>query len=104
MISFPLVSIFLVGSCLSRVTAYEPDLTGIPVTVTPVDGTHLSFEYKQSVNIKDYSQLEKVLIDIKGLPGVPGPGHGGHQLPRGGHRPEERGPVQGGSGQATEGC
>ena len=65
MISLSLVSIFLVGSCLTRVTAYESGLTGIPLTVTPVDGTHLSFDYKKSVNIKDYSQLEKVLIDIK---------------------------------------
>ena len=57
------VSIFLVGSCLSRVTA-SGNSTEIPVTVTPVDGSHLSFDYKQSVNIKDYSQLEKVLVDI----------------------------------------
>ena len=34
--------------------------------------------------------------------GVPGPGHRGHHLPRGGHRPEERGPVQGGTGQVTQ--
>ena len=65
MISLALVSIFLVGSCLTRVTASEPDLTGTPVRVTPVDRTHLSFDYKQSVNIPDYSQLKKVLIDIK---------------------------------------
>ena len=64
MISVSFVSIFLVGSCLSRVTASEPDVTGTPVRVTPVDGTHLSFDYKQSVNIKDYSQLENVIIDI----------------------------------------
>ena len=56
--------LFLVGSFLTRVTASESGLTGTPVRVTPVDGTHLSFDYKQSVNIEDYSQLEKVIIDI----------------------------------------
>ena len=62
MISLSLVSIFLLGSSLTRVTA--EGLTGTSVRVTPVDGTHLSFDYKQSVNIEDYSQLEKVIIDI----------------------------------------
>ena len=64
MIFVSLVSIFLGGICLSRVTA-SGNITEIPVRVTPVDGTHLSFDYKQSVNIKDYSQLENVLIDFK---------------------------------------
>ena len=63
MIFVSLVSIFLGGICLSRVTA-SGNITEIPVRVTPVDGTHLSFDYKQSVNIENYSQLKKILIDI----------------------------------------
>ena len=62
MISLPLLSIFLVGSCLTRVIASGSGLTGTPVTVTPFNATHLSIDYKQSV---DYSQVSKVLCDIQ---------------------------------------
>ena len=65
MFSGPLLSIFLVGSCLTRVTASGSGLTGTPVTVTPFNRTHLSIDYKKSASLKDYSQLAKVFIDIK---------------------------------------
>ena len=63
MISLSLVSIFLLASCLTRVTAYESGLTGIPLTVTPVDGTHLKLDYQKSVNT-DYKQVKDVTIHI----------------------------------------
>lgn len=64
MISLSLVSIFLVGGCLTRATASEPALTGTPVIVTPVDG-HLLLDFHKSVII-DFTQVKYVLIDIEG--------------------------------------
>ena len=61
----PLLAIFLVANCLASVTASgSPDFySGTPVTVTPVDGRHLSLDYQKSVNI-DYNQVKDVMIRI----------------------------------------
>ena len=66
MISLPLLSILLLENCLTTVTAAgsEGFDTGTPVTVTPVNGTHLSLDYQESVNIDDYDQVKDVLISI----------------------------------------
>ena len=52
MIGLPLVSILLLAECLAKVTA---------VTVTPVDGTHISLDYQNSVN---YNEVNYITIDI----------------------------------------
>ena len=64
MISLPIVSILLVSNCLATVTAVgsEGFKTGTEVSVTPFNGTHLSIDYKKSVNIEDYSQVKHVWI------------------------------------------
>ena len=65
MISLPLVAIFLVAKCLTTVTAGGSDgfsVTDIAVTVTPVNWTHLSFDYQESVKIEDYNKVQYASI------------------------------------------
>ena len=60
MIRLSFVSIFLAANCLSRVTACN---SKAGITVTPVDGTHLSIDYHM-LNITDYTIVKDVEIKI----------------------------------------
>ena len=80
--SLLLVSIFLVANCLATVTTSGSEdfkdnkrqekivtygtsfYTGTPVSVTPVDGTHLSLDYQKSVKIFDYNNVIDLSIRI----------------------------------------
>ena len=64
MISLSSVLIFLVANCLTRATATDDFLTGKPVTVTPLNGTHLSLDYKDAVKIDNYKKVKWVVLDI----------------------------------------